>query len=110
MILYYLGVAAAGITLNTISTRNPSQFIDSIQTYFFCEQGGHNTSNPCSCSEIENQNHPSMEVLASLMVVIFPVVNVLYAVNIQELKELSRKWLKNIIILSTPNNSSIMTH
>ena len=94
MILYYLGLAAAGITLNTISARNPSQFIESIQTYFFCEQGGHNASNPCSRSEIENRNHPSLEVLASLMVAIFPVVNLLYAVNIQELKELSRKWLK----------------
>ena len=94
MVLYYLGLAAAAITSNTINSKNPSMLIDNIQTYFFCEQGGHNASNPCSRSEIENQNHPSLEVISHLMVAIFPLVNLLYAVNIQELKELSRKWFK----------------
>ena len=87
-----MGFILLYITQLTLFSLNDSQQIDIFERYFLCEEEGHNASNPCSRSEIEDLRYPSLEILVNTFASLFPVVNLIYVVNIQELKEVWRKW------------------
>ena len=87
-----MGLILLYIILLTLLSPNNSQKKDIFERYFLCEQGGHNPSNPCSHSEIEDLHYPSLEILVNTFESLFPVVNLMYVVNIQELKEVWRTW------------------
>ena len=106
---YYVVLAVVALTVLTMASRNSSQLVKSILRYFFCEQGGHNPSSPCSRSDIEHLGHPSIEALSYILLALLPVVNLLYAVNIAELKEL---WIERNACRkkSYQTSHSVMSH
>ena len=87
---YYVVLASVALTAFTLSIRNSSNFITSIQQYFLCEQGGHDSSSPCSRDYI-SQSFPSLTTLSYILLGLFPVVNLIYAMNLKELKEMAQK-------------------
>ena len=87
---YYVILATVALTAFTLSTRNSSSIIKGIQKYFLCEQGGHNSSSPCS-RDFERHSNPSVTTLAYVLLGLFPAVNLIYAVNMKELKEMAQK-------------------
>ena len=106
---YYVVLAVVGLSVFTIGTTGSSRLVKGILRYFFCEQGGHNPSSPCSRSDVENMSLVSMQALSHILLAFLPVVNLLYAVNIAELKELwieRREYLKK----SYPTSHSVMSH
>ena len=74
-----------------MASRNAPELNDSIHEYFCCEQGGHNPDNPCSRSEIGDLSDFCLKIVLYILMALFPVVNLIYAVNVQELKELWKK-------------------
>ena len=87
---YYLVAAVVNLTILTLFARNASVVANNLQKYFFCEQGGFNPSNPCSLpNDIYNQ--PYISSLGHILLSLLPIVNLIYAVNIVELKEVWRK-------------------
>ena len=87
---YYLVVAVINLTTLTLSGRNTSVVANNLQKYFFCEQGGFNPSNPCSLPN-DIYHHPYISSLGHILLSLLPIVNLIYAVNIKELKEVWRK-------------------
>ena len=92
---YYVVIAVFTLTSFTLLTRNSTQFVSSVEQNFLCEQGGHNPSNPCSLSDIESLSYPAVNTLTYILIALLPFVNLLYTVNIQELKELWAKFFKH---------------
>ena len=88
---YYVVLTVFALTAFTMFTRNAPRLVSSIQRYFICERRGHDPNNPCSRSGIADGNNHFMDTLSFLLVAFFPVVNLVYAVNVRELKEL---WMK----------------
>ena len=87
---YYVVLAAVALTGFTLSTRNNSQFIMDIQKYFLCEQSGCNSNRPCRIN-YNRYSYPSMTLLGYVLLGLFPVVNLIYAINLTELKEIVQK-------------------
>ena len=106
---YYVVLSVVGLSVFTIGTRGSSRLMKGLLRYFFCEQGGHNPSSPCSRSDIENMSYLSMDALSHVLLAFLSVVNLLYAVNIAELKEL---WIERSEYLkkSYYTGHSIMSH
>ena len=88
---YYVILAVFFISRFTMASRNAPELSYSIHEYFCCEQGGNNPSNPCSRSEIGDLGDLWLEIVLFISLALFPVVNLLYAGNIQELKDMWRK-------------------
>ena len=77
-----------------------TQNLDDFQNNFICEQNGHNLSNPCSGSGAVNDTYTLVKLLPFVLGNMFPFVNLLYIVNIHELKKFWTKvhglWSTNI--------------
>ena len=87
---YFILMTVITIASSTLLVKKNSELLGSIQKYFTCEQGGHNPNNPCSRSDIDNMLYP-LDTLGFMMFSLFPVITLLYVINIQELKEFWRK-------------------
>ena len=97
-------LCVVALTSFTVTTKNTTVTENSAHRYFSCEQNGHNPSKPCSRSELEKLTNPSGIILAYiLLMALFPVMNLVFIVNIKELKELWRKYLENKNSLNTRN-------
>jgi len=83
-----------------LSARNRDKFITGIQTYFFCEQDGFDPDNPCSRDYLMNL-YPSISTLTIVLLGLFPVVNLIYAINLNELKD-----FRNILLLKSKKKPS----
>ena len=103
---YYVLLSVVAITSFALGTRNASPFVKNIQRYFFCEQSGHDPNNPCSRSEFEKLSNPSITTLSYILLAIFPVINLVFVVNIQELKQSWRRLLKKKGITNDPGTGS----
>jgi len=79
---YYVVLASIALTSFTLSIRNSDNFISGIQAYFFCEQGGIDPDNPCSRDYLIN-SYPSIATLSFILLALFPVVNLIYAINLK---------------------------
>ena len=85
-------LAVISLTVLTLFSRNSSQLVESIRKYFICEQGGQNLNNPCNRSDINRLSNPWVSTLSYITLSLFPVMNLLYTVNIQELKKLRQEF------------------
>ena len=84
---YYILLAVVALTTFTIATRNGGLAITRIFEYFTCEQEGHI---PGKCDEkrsrFQELSNPAWTTMSYILLGMFPMVNLIYAVNIQELK------------------------
>ena len=85
--LYYLVAAVVNLTVLTLFTRNTLAIAKNIQNYFLCERGSFNPSNPCSLPN-GIYNYPFGSSLGHILLSLLPIVNLIYAININELKEM----------------------
>ena len=108
MFCYYVVLATITLIAFTLATRNAPIFVKKVQRYFFCEQGGHNPSNPCIRSDFEKHLYPSVATLSFISLSLYPVVNLLYAANFQKIKELCGKRSKNTrrFVTDSPSTGS----
>ena len=103
--LYYLVAAVINLTTLTLFARNASVVANNLQRYFFCEQGGFNPSNPCSLPN-DIYHRPYISSLGHILLSLLPVVNLIYAVNIKELKEVWRKTFSKKLVATTITHST----
>ena len=82
-------IATIVLSVFTWDTSNGLQLLkDKLQTFLICELGHHNSSNPCIFSDPDSLVYDLLQIMAYLLLHLLPVVNLLYVVNIQELKNL----------------------
>lgn len=87
---YCIVLSTVALTAFTLSTRDTPAFVRNIGLYFLCEQRGHDPENPCSRDYIKNSDSV-LTMLSYVLLSLFPVVNLIYAINIRELKEFMQK-------------------
>ena len=105
---YYVLLASVSLMAFTISTRNLTRLSQLVGEYFSCEINGHDASNPCSRSEFEALSNAGLAGSAYILLGLFPIVNLLYAVNIQELKAVCRCFRKRSSHLQSTATTSGM--
>ena len=103
-------LASIALTSFTISTKNSDILQEKLISYFFCELGGHDPDQPCDRSQFEQENSPVISTLSYILLGLFPIGNLVYALNISELKEICkveqlRAKFTGAGTLSTPANS-----
>lgn len=93
---YYVVLAVISLTSFTMSTRDASAIATHTLEYFLCEQGGHNPETPCSRAAIDEMTDPVISTMSYILLGLFPIVNLVYALNVQELKEHCRWCRKGV--------------
>lgn len=71
----------------TLVVRNSGPFKKQLGAYFSCEQNGHDTSDPCDRGIYRQLTYPKMTAVAFILLGLFPAVNLVYALNVKELKD-----------------------
>ena len=91
--IYYIILSVFTLSAITLNTRNFNSLKNALLLYFSCEQGGYNMG--CSREDIEKLTHPFTSALSYVLLCLFPIVNLIYIVNIQECKDTLRQWKLN---------------
>ena len=82
---YYVILGVIALTTFTLSTKNSESVANGIVGYFGCESSGPQT--PCDRSGFEPQLNPVLDCLSYILLGLFPAVNLVFAVNVKELKQ-----------------------
>ena len=93
---YYVALEVLGFLTFSLSQRSIVLLRKELQIYFMCESRGHNPDNPCDRSQFEQYTYPAVFILSLSFVLLAPVVNFLFLVNIKLLKE-KLTTFKNIV-------------
>ena len=94
VLIYYMVLLVTALTALTLLTRDSQQFSTQLLGYFACEAFGHNPEMPCDPNTFRQYAHPEISAVALIFVAQFPTINLVYVVNIKELRELWRKARK----------------
>ena len=94
VLCYYVLLSIVSLTALSLNTGVAGPLRAAIERYFICELGGHNPSDPCSRSEFEKFTYPWVTTLAFILLSLLPFVNLVYAVTIQDAKQLCRRLFR----------------
>ena len=84
---YYILLVVVALTSFTLNTRNSEPFLEALINYFFCEGRGNDPNNPCDRNTFHQYSNPELTTISFVLINIFPVINLVYALNIKEMKE-----------------------
>ena len=87
ILCYYVLLGVMALTSYTLATRNVEEFIKGVSHYFFCESPGMDPDSPCDRSGFENLTHPIVNLFGFILLSLFPAVNLIFAIDIRELKQ-----------------------
>ncbi len=102
---YYIVLVAVALSSLTISTRNIETLQEALVKYFSCEQDGLDQNNPCSQNDIEKLLHPYLRAFSYVFLGLFPVFNMIYIVNVQEMRNTIKKWQRKTKFQDFPKTS-----
>ena len=71
----------------TIIVRNSAPFKTELLSYFACERKGHDPNDPCDVEGFRDLSYSIMSAIALFLLGLLPAVNLVYALNIRELKQ-----------------------
>ena len=92
VICFYVFSGLITLTNHMFTLRNSGLLVYARLQYWQCEATGVDPENPCNRAPFEEQTHPALTTLAYVLLWIFPAVNLIFAVNISELKEKFKTW------------------
>lgn len=99
--MYSVIIATLGLITFTIGTRTAPQFILDIGVYFACEAlGVRPGQEPCERSFERLGLEIPLDISLAL-VGLYPVVSLVYVVNIEDLKQMCIRWQKKIKLSTT---------
>ena len=82
------------LTTFTVRLRNVEILADTIRDYWQCEATGVDPENSCNRlkASIGQLANPGLTTFSFVLLGIFPAVNLIFAVNISELKQKLKTW------------------
>ena len=83
---YYIAYHILTYTYYIIIIQNLTEIKEELQKYFTCEAKGHDPANPCDKSSLEGLYPPVVKILSSILGFLIPLVNLVFVVDIQEVK------------------------
>ena len=90
--IYYVVLGAIATSSFSIYEREAQSFVESVFLYFICERNGSNPS--CDRGTFESKAYPELAAIANGLFGLFPVVNLVYVINIKELSQWCRGKLR----------------
>jgi hypothetical protein len=82
---YYVLMSVVALTRFTFIVRNAEAFEGRLTDYFACEAGGKNPD--CDRNDFRQHTNPTLSAMSLALIGLFPAVNLIYAINVGELKE-----------------------
>ena len=107
VLCYYVVVASFSLTQYTVVIRNLDAFDTQLDKYFVCELSGHDPSNPCDRSRFRLLSNPGLTAMTFILLGLFPLFNLIYALNYEELMKRCRACFKEKKLSSRMTMSSI---
>ena len=92
ILCYYILLAIVALTGVSVPLRNAEQLTNALTEYWQCEAAGIDHENPCNRASIEQQSNPALITIAYVLLWIFPAVNLIFAVNIREIRQKYKTW------------------
>ncbi len=86
---YYILLGVIALMAFTLAVKDDEIVAHEYETYFLCESKGIDPNNPeeCDRSGFEQYLTPGLMACAYILIGIFPALNLIFVVNIKELKE-----------------------
>ena len=84
---YYVTLEVLGFITFSLTQKNSNRLREELQSYFVCESQGYDPDNPCDRSQFERLLNPTITILTLTLFLLAPVVNFVFAIKIQLLKE-----------------------
>ena len=109
ILCYYVISTVLSLTSFTLDMRNSKPFAEQLRSYLVCEAAGHDPSAPCDQSGFEQLAYPGVFIVAYALLSLFPAVNLVYAVNVAELRAKCRKWCGGLKLAKEGRTSSVMS-
>ena len=85
--MYYVLLAIIALLAFSLTTRDAERFTFEVLRYFQCESKGIDPSNPCDNSGFLDVLHVGLTSLSYILLGIYPSVNFIFVINVQELKQ-----------------------
>lgn len=85
---YYVLVAVISLVAFTIATRHSKPVSKQILKHFQCESNGYNPNEPCDRGVFEDITYPELYAMSYILLGVFPLVNLTYAVNFGEIRKI----------------------
>ena len=83
---YYIVLGTFALITFTLATKNGDRFSSEVVGYFTCELRGIDSDKPCDRSRFEALSHPVLNCISFILLGIFPGINLIFVVNVEELK------------------------
>ncbi len=95
---YYIVLGIIALSTFTEAVRNDDETAEEYRKYFRCESAGIDPNDPDECDRSGFENNDTLFLTAAtyVLVGIFPAVNLIFAVNNRELKQVFTKGLKRL--------------
>ena len=107
----YVFSGVIALTNHMFTLRNSGLFVDAQLDYWRCEATGVDPENACNRASFEELMYPGLTILASVLTQIFPAVNLMFAINMSELKQKFKTWCGHTVIstntATTANETSL---
>ena len=111
VLCFYVFSGVIALTNRMFTLRNSGLFVDARLDYWQCEATGVDPENPCNRASFEELMYPGLAILASVLTQIFPAVNLMFAVNMSDLKQKFKTWCGHTVIstntATTANEASL---
>ena len=92
ILCYYVLLAMVALTGVSVPLRKAERLANAITEYWQCETAGVDPFCNRLRASFEKQTNPRIITLAYVLLWIFPAVNLIFAVNIGELKQKFKTW------------------
>jgi len=94
ILCYYILLGVVAFSAFTVSTRSSTLFANTIAEYWRCESAGLNSENSCDGLRdlLRQLGNPGLTSASYILLGIFPAVNLIFAVNVKEIKQKFRTW------------------
>ena len=102
VLLYYVLLVEFALMAFTLSTSRITQFRTAVTLNFLCERLGFNPDAPCDRSLLDGFKFPEVNLLAYILLELFPVINFTYVIKFRIMK----KWICVHILRRKDDDSS----
>lgn len=106
IIFYYILLGVSTLTNFSVHSRNLQHFMRELVSYFLCESTGTSGGKVCDRTVFQQFSNPIPAAISFILLGLYPVINLIYVVNTQEIKQKGKRLIHNF----SKHTSQITSH
>jgi len=87
VLVYYAFLNVFALMAFSLALRNGDQYQLAVRWNFICESVGYNPASPCDRSQVDGLKFPEINIVAYVLLVSIPNVNLIFVINWRKLKD-----------------------